>query len=699
MTEIIRAEAAGFCSGVSRSLEMARAIMARSGEGKAYSLGPLVHNEAVVNSLKNLGIEVVEDIKDIPSEGNEPTVIIRSHGVGPGVLEKAKASGLRIVDGTCPRVKRVQMLVNQLSRDDYLVVVFGQWEHPEVQGIVAWGGNKTEVVADPEEVHRLPRVKKIGLVAQTTQNEVKFWKVACELLPYCSELRVYNTICQATRLRQNAARQLAAEVEGMVVVGSRMSANTNQLVRVCAETGTPVILAETADCVPADWLKGKSRIGVTAGASTPEWIIEEVVKQMSDMERENTVVENNMSAEEGTATETTATDEQLAETKEELELNLQQQAEADENQENQDSMEAELAKEMPDLRQGSMVRGKVIQVKDDEVLVDVGGKSEGIIPLRELSIRNISSAKELLEPGDDIDVVVVRSETDEGTMILSKRRADQIKAWDGLEQAFREATELHGEVVQVVKGGVLVDVGARGFVPASLIERGYVNNLEKYLGKVLRLRVIDLDRNKNKVVLSQKVLLEEAYEAAKKSLWETIEPEQRRRGVVRRLTDFGAFIDLGGADGLLHISEMSWTHIDHPSEILQEGDEVEVFVLGVDHDRQRISLGLKQILPSPWQLAADKYSVGQIVNGRVVRIVPFGAFVQIEPGVEGLVHISQLADYRVEKVDDVVQVNDEIPVKILDFKPQDQRMSLSLSQAREDLAEEAEEIEEYSEED
>ncbi|MDH7478962.1 MAG: 30S ribosomal protein S1, partial [Syntrophomonadaceae bacterium] len=284
-----------------------------------------------------------------------------------------------------------------------------------------------------------------------------------------------------------------------------------------------------------------------------------------------------------------------------------------------------------------------------------------------------------------IEVVVVRAENDEGTMILSKRRADQIRAWDKLEQSFKDGTEISGEVVQVVKGGLLVDVGARGFVPASLIERGYVSNLDKYLGKVLRLRVIDLDRGKNKIVLSQKAILEEEYANAKRMLWEEIEPDQKRRGVVRRLTSFGAFVDVGGADGLLHISEMSWKHIDHPSEVVQEGDDLEVYVLAVDKERQRISLGLKQILPSPWELAAEKYHIGQIVSGKVVRTVPFGAFVQIEPGVEGLIHISQLAPYRVAKVEDVVKVDDQVLVKILDFKPQEQRMSLSLNYSREEM--------------
>ncbi|NPV92187.1 MAG: bifunctional 4-hydroxy-3-methylbut-2-enyl diphosphate reductase/30S ribosomal protein S1 [Firmicutes bacterium] len=673
MIEIIRAQAAGFCSGVKRVLRMAEETLSGVDEEvKVYSLGPLVHNQAVINRFADKGVQVIDSLDDIPEGSGAVRLIIRSHGVGPEVLQEAERRGIEIVDGTCPLVKRVQMIADQLRREGYPIVVLGEREHPEVVGIMAWAGENATAVIDEQEAERLNGFSRLGLVSQTTQTLEKYEKVGSILLKQAEELRTFNTVCKATRVRQSAACDLAGQVDLMVVVGSRMSANTKQLTRVCSATGTDTHMVEDASEVDASWLKGVSRVGVTAGASTPEWIIEEVVSRMSEMEREreNVLMEPVI----GEQAEVTAPEENQAVSEELV---------------NQDTMEAQLTRDMPDLRQGNIIKGKVVQVKDDEVLVDVGGKSEGVIPLRELSIRNISSAKELVKTGDEIEVAVVRSENDEGTMILSKRRADQMRAWDGLEEAYNNKTELKGEVVQVVKGGLLVDVGARGFVPASLIERGYVSNLDKYPGTVLRLRVIDLDRGKNKIVLSQKAILEEEYNGARKELWESIEPDQRRRGVVRRLTSFGAFVDIGGADGLLHISEMSWKHIGHPSEVVQEGDEVEVYVLAVDKERQRISLGLKQIVPSPWDLAAEKYGIGQIVNGRVVRTVPFGAFVQIEPGVEGLVHISQLAPYRVAKVEDVVKVEDEIPVKIIDFKPQEQRMSLSLSAAREEMEQEA----------
>lgn len=639
-----------------------------AGEGRVYALGPLVHNPAVIQRLESQGLRTIESLSEIsPTEG-KVRLIIRSHGVGPEILEEALRRGYEVIDGTCPLVKKVHQVVEQLRREGYSIVILGENDHPEVVGIKAWAGEEALVVGDVDQAAEVKGFRRLGLVAQTTQPLEKYQQVGSLLIKKAGELRAFNTVCSASRERQAAARELAGQVDLMIVVGSRFSANTAQLVKVCSSTGTPTYLVEEAEQIEPDWLRGVERLGVTAGASTPEWIIEEVINKMSELERERELETMGIEAENSEKQELVSED--LA---------------APEETANQETMEAQMTKDMPDLRPGSVVRGKVVQVKDDEVLVDVGGKSEGVIPLRELSIRNISSAKELVQAGDEIEVVVVRAENDEGTMILSKRRADQIRAWDKLEDSFKNGTEISGEVVQVVKGGLLVDVGARGFVPASLIERGYVSNLEKYLGKVLRLRVIDLDRGKNKIVLSQKAILEEEYANAKRLLWEEIEPEQRRRGVVRRLTSFGAFVDVGGADGLLHISEMSWKHIDHPSEVVQEGDSLEVYVLAVDKERQRISLGLKQILPSPWELAADKYQNGQIVTGKVVRTVPFGAFVQIEPGVEGLIHISQLAPYRVAKVEDVVKVDDLVSVKILDFKPQEQRMSLSLNYSREEM--------------
>lgn len=334
------------------------------------------------------------------------------------------------------------------------------------------------------------------------------------------------------------------------------------------------------------------------------------------------------------------------------------------------------------IQQGDVISGTVVQVREDEVLIDIGGKSEGVIPRQELSLKSFGHPREIVGEGDVIDVFVLRVDNDEGHLILSKKRADRSKALSRVEAALETKEELAGEVLKVVKGGLLVDVlGMRGFVPASLVERGYVGDLEKYVGKVLRLRVIEFDKNRGKVVLSQKAILQEEYLQAQKDLWETIQPGEIRKGVVRHLTNFGAFVDLGGVDGLLHISELSWGRIKHPSEVVKEGDEAEVFVIAVDRENKRISLSLKQAQANPWKTVDERYQVGQVVKGTIVRLVSFGAFVEVEPGVEGLVHISRLADYRVAKPEDVVSAGQEVDVKILDINKQDQRISLSIKDA------------------
>ena len=334
------------------------------------------------------------------------------------------------------------------------------------------------------------------------------------------------------------------------------------------------------------------------------------------------------------------------------------------------------------IQQGDVINGTVVQVRDDEVLIDIGGKSEGIIPRQELALKSVDNPHEIVKEGDTILVFVLRVDNDEGHLILSKKRADRANALQQVEQALDTKEEMAGEVLKVVKGGLLVDVmGMRGFVPASLVERGYVGDLDKYVGKMLRLRVIEFDKNRGKVVLSQKAILQEEYILAQKELWETIQPGEIRKGTVRHLTSFGAFVDLGGVDGLLHISELSWGRIKHPSEAVQEADEVEVYVISVDRDNKRISLSLKQAQANPWKTVDERYQIGQIVKGTVVRMVSFGAFVEIEPGVEGLVHISRLADFRVAKPEDVISAGQEVDVKVLDINKQDQRISLSIKDA------------------
>lgn len=686
--KITIARHAGFCFGVKRALEMVETGLTGLHK-KSYSLGPLIHNPQTVARLESKGLRPIEDIDQIDS-GN---LVIRSHGVTPETLDRARNKGLWVIDATCPFVQKAQQLAKNLDNDGYQVVVVGDESHPEVVALVGWAGGKAIVIETRQEASDLPFFPKIGVVAQTTQTEANFLEVVEVLKNKTEDLVVHNTICHATRDRQKAAVELACHVDIMFVVGGRNSSNTRKLAKVCKDTGTPTFHIEGVDELDPRWFKNINRVGVTAGASTPDWIIEEVVQRMTEFNEDLTPEENmEEKIEEGSAPEAAEDEFEIQEVNVAAEDASQESipeaqtetvTEPEPRDDSSQEVEAHLAENLKNIRRGDIISGTVVQINENEVLVDVGGKSEGIIPMNELSLVDANGVKESLQVGDTIEVQVIRVENEEGNPVLSKKRADRRKAWEDLEQSFENGTELQGKVIEVVKGGLLVDVGVRGFVPASLVERGYVADLSQYVEKELRLRVIELDRNKNKIVLSQKAILDEEYDNKKQETWETLEEGQTRKGVVRRITDFGAFVDLGGVDGLLHVSEIAWGRVDHPGDILTEGQELEVFVLGVDRAGGKVSLGLKQLRQNPWTVAAQKYNPGTIVEGKVLRIAPFGAFVEVEPGVEGLVHISQLAEEHVEKTEDVVSVGDVIPVKILSVDPEAQRMSLSLRQTKE----------------
>jgi ribosomal protein S1 len=359
----------------------------------------------------------------------------------------------------------------------------------------------------------------------------------------------------------------------------------------------------------------------------------------------------------------------------------------------QDALEQSMGMAALDVHPGQIVTGTVVHIAQDSVLVDVGAKSEGIVHLRDLTHRRVERAQDVVSLGDTISVYVIGWEGEEGMLRLSKRRADEVLAWKRLEAALDSKEVLEAEVTEVVKGGLVVDVGLRGFVPSSHVARGYVNDLQPFLGQTIRVRVIELDRGKRRAILSRKVVLEEETKQKREALWAEIEEGQVRQGTVKSLTDFGAFVDLGGVDGLLHISEMSWGRIQHPSEVLKEGQEITVKVLRLDREKEKISLGLRQVLPNPWDVAAERYPEGSIVEGKVVRLSNFGAFVELEPGLDGLVHISQLADHRVATPGEVVQVGDHIRVKVLYVDPVAKRISLSKREADEEDARAAAESE------
>jgi len=639
---------AGFCFGVKRAVEMARKCL-HDRDGPVYTLGPLIHNDQVIGALSSEGIIPVSDVDEITGPG---TVIIRSHGVVPEIYHRAEQRGLDLVDATCPFVRKVQQTVHDLVKQNIPVVVVGDPNHPEVQGIIGWSGDRAMVVADAGQVEKLDKFSELGVVAQTTQRQDNFDAVIKVLRNSGSRVQVYNTICLATAERQREALELAQQVDAVLVLGGKKSANTAKLAQICHTAGKPVYRVETADEIDFAWLRRLRTVGVTAGASTPGWIIEEVCSRMMDFEETN--------------------NEEVMETQVEEQPVAEAEPQEDMNQEMEDAVEVK------NLKNGDIVTGVVVQVNQDEVLVDVGAKSEGVVPIRELSNFNVDSPQDVVKVGDEIKVYVLKSEDNEGRVILSKEKADAEEAWARLEEDMNEGQVVTGSVREVVKGGLLVDVGVRAFLPASLVDRGYVEDLSKYLNMEINAKVIELNRARRKVILSRKAVLEEEYARNREELLTNLEEGQVIRGVVRRLTNFGAFVDIGGVDGLLHISEMAWYRINHPSEVVQVGDELDVKVLRVDRENEKVSLGLKQVLPNPWDDVEGKYPVGSVINAKVVRLAPFGAFVQLEPGVEGLVHISHLADRHVATPDEVVQEGEEIRVKVLSVASDEKRIRLSI---------------------
>jgi 4-hydroxy-3-methylbut-2-enyl diphosphate reductase len=597
------------------------------------SLGPLIHNQQVVERMEKQGVRVVGAVKET-QQGD--TLIIRSHGVPPEVYSEAKDNEIHVVDATCPFVQKAQRLAAEASQNSEVIVV-GDSLHPEVQGILGWAGANARAIEKLEEAREIPFYEKISVLAQTTQPAANFQLIVEELRKHTNELTVHNTICNATEERQTVARELAGKVEVMIVVGGRNSANTRKLAGICSEL-TKTHLIETADELEEEWFNGVKTAGLTAGASTPDWIIEEVYKTMSDMGQKDFEADEMMTME---------------------------------------SWEASMQK----LHRGAVVKGTVVKVTHDEVYVDLGWKSEGVISLRELSVTPVSQPSEVVSVGQEINVVVLRVENEEGHPVLSKRRADEESAVERLEKLAESKEEIQAKVADVVKGGLIVDIGMRGFVPASQIQPGYVEDLNQFVGQTLRLRVIEFDPSKHKVVLSQKAILQEEQASKRVQLFETLQEGDVVTGIVRRLAQFGAFVDIGGVDGLLHVSDMAYNRISHPSEIVNVGDEVEVQVLRLDREQGKVSLGLKQLKPSPWDTVSEKYPLGSAVTGKVVRIAPFGAFVQLEEGVDALIHISQLSEKRVTKVEEVVKVGDMVQAKVIESKPEEKRMSLSIREA------------------
>ena len=629
------AEHAGFCMGVRRAVEAAEAA---AGDGIAScTLGELIHNPSVVRKLAEKGIEAIHD----PAEAGGRRVLIRSHGVSPQTLSELKDAGCGIMDLTCPFVARLHQVVDEGTRDGTPVILVGEKEHPEIRGTAGWANGPVYTAASPEEAEKLPPLPKAIAVAQTTFQPAAWNKVLQVLQTKVRDLESHCTICNATEVRQREAAELAARCDTMIVVGGRNSANTRKLYDVCRGLCPRTVLVESAAEIPPAFANiDPGKIGITAGASTPADSLKEVVTRMSELENKD-----------------------LTQAPEE---------------ENHNDFMAEVDATLVKIRPGQTVTGKVVQITDDEVCVNIGYKADGLIKREDLVDQDVKL-------DDEIEVEVVKVNDGEGNVLLSQRNIVNRKAWDALMEKNDAGEYVDGIGKEAVKGGLIADVGGiRAFVPASQLSQRYVEKIGDFVGKEMKLKIIEVDQQKKRIVASRKAVVAEEAAAKKKEVWDKLEEGIVIHGIVRRLTDFGAFVDLGGVDGLIHITDLSWGRIKHPSEVVKPNQEVDVKILSLDPERERIQLGYKQLQPRPWDNATEKYPEGAIVEGKVVRITDFGAFVELEPGLDGLVHISQCAKTRIAKVEDAVQVGQTVNVKVLSVDPEKKRISLSIRQALED---------------
>lgn len=627
---------AGFCMGVRRAVEAAEKA-AQDGV-PSCTLGELIHNPAVVKSLSEKGLAPIKT----PEEASGRRVLIRSHGVSPEIIERLTKAGCEVMDLTCPFVDRMHKIVAEGSRDGTPVILIGEKEHPEVRGTAGWGQGMVYVVATPEEAEELPLMEKALAVSQTTFPTER-WQHVLDIVKHrVGKLESHCTICNATSVRQKEAVELAGRVDQMIVVGGRNSANTQKLYELCQARCPDTILVECAAEIPSAFAnKDPGKIGITAGASTPAESLKEVVTRMSELENKT----------------------------------LPQTPEEETN--NEDFMQ-QVEATMVRIRPGQTVTGKVVQITDDEVSVNIGYKADGLIKKDDLVDQDVKL-------GDEIEVEVTKVNDGEGNVLLSQRNIVNRKAWDALMAKYEAGEYVDGVGKEAVKGGLIANVdGIRAFVPASQLSQRYVEKIGDFVGKDMKLKIIEVDEQKKRIVASRKQVVAEEAAAKKKEVWDKLEEGIVIHGIVRRLTDFGAFVDLGGVDGLIHITDLSWGRVKHPSDVVKPNQEVDVKIMSLDRDRDRIQLGYKQLQPRPWDNAAEKYPEGAIVVGKVVRITDFGAFVELEPGLDGLVHISQCAKTRIAKVEDAVNVGDTVNVKVLSVDPEKKRISLSIRQAIED---------------
>ena len=640
------AKSAGFCFGVSRAVELVESAASR-GE-RTVTLGPIIHNRHVVHRFQEMGVRVIQQ----PEEAKPgDTVIIRSHGVSREVYQRLEAQGATIVDATCPFVKRIHKLVSQAEQEGKLPIIIGTPTHPEVEGIAGWC-KECKVFADVESLKKwaqdaaIPGDLPVCMVSQTTSTEILWKKCVNFAKKQFTYLQTFDTICKATECRQREASELSQRCEAMVVVGDLESSNTGRLAMICREHCDKVLLVDNASELKPEDFRGVSDVGITAGASTPAWIIKEVNKTMSEITNAEAVQEENF---------------------------------------------AELLEQsIKTLNTGDKVIGTVTGIGNTEVQVDLGTKHAGYIPYDEVSTDSSVKPEDVLKVGDEIEVFVVRVNDQEGTVQLSKKKLDGLKVWDDMAKYVEDKTTIDAVITEENKGGLVANVkGVRVFIPASQSGIAKGGDMASMVGKPVQLKITEVNRARRRAIGSIRAVTSEQRKAAQEKIWSEIEVGKKYHGTVKSLTSYGAFVDIGGVDGMVHVSELSWNRIKTPADVVKVGDEIDVYVISFDPEKHKISLCYKTDEMTPGNQFMTKYSVGDVVEAKIVKLMTFGAFAEILPGVDGLIHISQISDRRIGKPEDVLSEGQVVQVKITDIA-ENKRISLSIRALLEQNPEDAE---------
>ena len=658
MSKIIVAESAGFCFGVNRAINILYKLIDE--KKPACTLGPIIHNMQMVNELREKGVRTIDKISE--AKENE-TIVIRSHGVPQSIVDEINERHLDYIDATCPFVSKIHKIVSETD-DDSIVIIAGDKNHPEVQGIMGHCKSKCYTFKNQEELQELFSIipqknyKTIKIVAQTTFDLKEWEKSLKSLKNVYTNTKIFDTICNATSIRQREAANISKSVDLMFVIGDKHSSNSFKLYSICSSNCENTFFIETADELPLEMVKKADSIGVTAGASTPARIIKEVLDKMSEV---NTSSVN----------------------------------------ENELSFEEMLEESLKSMNTNERVMGTVMSIAPNgDVSVDVGRKQAGFIPKDEISYDPTVTAQDVLKVGDEVELLIMKTNDQEGTIMLSKKRVDAQKNWEELEALNGSDEIFTGKVIEAVNGGIIVMLkDNRIFIPASQATLSRDEDPSALVGKEVQYRLLEVSRKgrRKRAIGSIKSVLKEKRAEEKAKLLETLAVGNHYKGVVKSLTSYGAFVDIGGFYGMIHISELSWSRIKHPSEVVNVGDEVEVYIKDINEETKKISLGYKKEEDNPWFILKNEYPVGSVVKCKIVGLTTFGAFANIIPGIDGLIHISQIANKRIDKPQDVLSVGQEVEAKIIAIDFDKKRVSLSMRALLPEEADKAEDTAEVAE--